>query len=396
MAPQALEGITVLDLSDRIAGAYCTKLLADCGARVIKVEPPSGDPLRRLGPFPGDAPHPEKGGAFLFLNTNKEGVTLNLGSPTASDLLRRLLSQCQVLVETFPPGYLGSLGLSYAQLQSLHPGLVLTSITSFGQDGPYRDYKAYDLTLQALSGILYVNGEPHLDPVRLPGAQAEFLGGGHAAVATTAAILATEATGMGQNLDCSIMEAAGSILASRYGAFFYKGDVSLRRGNGRGNWAIYPCADGYISLNVYFHGEEWERFKAWVQIPELDDDKFSTAAGRRINVDELETLLLSWFMERDKEELYHDGQRHRVAVGLGSTMEDLQHSRQLAARDYFRTVDHPAAGPLVYPGPPFKLGATPHRTGRAPLLGEHNETVYLRELGLAPQELVRLREAGIV
>ncbi|MEK9135579.1 MAG: CoA transferase, partial [Bacteroidota bacterium] len=368
MAGQALDGILALDLTDRVAGAYCTKLLADAGATVVKVEPPSGDPVRSIGPFLGDVPHPECSATFLFLNTNKQSITLDLSTTSGQDLFGRLLKRSHILVESLSPGRLGHLGFGSHELRAVRPELVITSITPFGQKGHYRDYIAHDLTLQALSGILYANGEPHREPVRLPGPQAEFLGGAHAALATIAAVLSAELCGRGQHIDCSIMEAAGSILAARYLAYFYKHETSLRRGNGRATWGIYPCEDGYISLNVYSNTDEWDRFKAWVQIPELDDPRFDTAQGRRENVDELEVLLLQWYLQHTKDELYLNGQRHRVAVGLGATMHDLQQSVQLRAREYFVTLDHPYTGSLVYPGSPFKMSGTPHRVGRAPTL----------------------------
>jgi len=396
MLGQALEGIVVLDLTDRIAGAYCTKLLADAGATVIKVEPPDGDPVRRFGPFQEDIPDPERSATFLSLNTNKKSVTLDTDTVSGRDLLQRLMEQSQVLIESFMPRRSEKLGLGAAELHATRPELVITSITPFGHHGPYRDYKGYDLNLQALSGVLYANGEPEREPMRLPGAQAEFLGGAHAAVATTAAVLAAEVSGSGQYVDCPIMEAAGAILATRYLAYFYKHEVSLRRGNGRATWGIYPCEDGYISLNVYSNTDEWDRFKAWVQIPELDDERFATAQARRTNADELEVLLLQFYMENTKAHLYQDGQRHRIAVGLGATMQDLQKSAQLASREFFVTIDHPRTGPLMYPGAPFKMSGTPHRAGRAPTLGEHNQEVYGGLLGLRADDLTRLRESGAI
>lgn len=396
MLEQALEGIVVLDLTDRVAGAYCTKLLADVGAIVIKVEPPGGDPVRKIGPFQDDIPDPERSATFLSLNTNKKSVTLNVDTVSGRDLLQSLIEHSHVVVESFMPQRSEKLGLGAAELHSKRPEMVITSITPFGHHGPYRDFKGYDLNLQALSGIVYANGEPDREPMRLPGAQAEFLGGAHAAVATTAAVLAAEVSGSGQYVECPIMEAAGAILATRYLAYFYKHEVSLRRGNGRATWGIYPCEDGYISLNVYSNTDEWDRFKAWVQIPELNDERFSTNPGRRANADELEVLLLQFYMEHTKAHLYQDGQRHRIAVGLGSTMQDLQKSAQLASREFFVTIDHPRTGPLAYPGAPFKMSATPHRVGRAPTLGEHNQEMYGGMLGLGADDLTRLRESGAI
>ena len=322
----SLAALRVLDLSEGVAGSYCAKLLADYGAEVIKIERPGGgDPTRRHGPFAGDQPHPERGALFLYLNTNKKGITLDISQSTGARLLRRLITVSEVMVESYPPGYLAGLGLGYAALSALKPRLVVTSITPFGQTGPYSSYKATNLTAFAAGGQMSLTGEPDREPLKNGGYQAEYQAGLHAFAATAVAAVSADATEVGQHVDISAMECQASALELYLPFYAYlKRDLSQRRGS--------------------------------------------------------------------------------VPVAFVHTLQDLLDSPQLQERQYFQEIDHPQAGRLTYPGPPFRMSGLPLRqaqgrpwqAGRAPMLGEHNVDIYCGELGLSREELSILRASGVI
>ncbi len=225
-----LDGIRVLDLGTEVSGPFCAKLLADYGADVIKVELPGvGDPARRMGPFADDDPHPEKSIPFLYINTNKRGVTLDTRNPTGRGLLEALLQTADVLVENVPPAHAEDLGLDYAGLTRNNPGLVVTSITAFGQSGPYRDYSATDLVNCAFSGLMYHTGDSDREPLRNSLNQSLYVAGINAAVATSAALLHRMATGRGQHVDVSAVECLAAHLVQPVPYYTYMGAIKGRR-----------------------------------------------------------------------------------------------------------------------------------------------------------------------
>jgi crotonobetainyl-CoA:carnitine CoA-transferase CaiB-like acyl-CoA transferase len=241
MSGSALQGVKVIDLTHHIAGPYCTKLLADFGADVIKVErPDGGDSARRLGPFPENIPHPEKSGLFLYLNTNKRGITLNLKDHKGRAALLDLVREADILVESFSPRVMPSLGLAYQTLTQINPSLVMTSISSFGQTGRYRDYRASELALYALGGMAYITGEYHREPVKHGYNQAQYLGGMAAASGTVAALLQRWRAGGGQQVDVSIMECVTSTLFSSVLDYTYAGMVN-RRQPGPDQGGLHPA-----------------------------------------------------------------------------------------------------------------------------------------------------------
>jgi crotonobetainyl-CoA:carnitine CoA-transferase CaiB-like acyl-CoA transferase len=315
----SLSVLRVLDLSEGVAGAYCAKLLAGFGADVIKIETPGrGDPLRRHGPFPGDVPHPEKSALFLYLNTGKKSITLDLAQRTGALLLRRLVEEAEAVVESFPPGRLAELGLGYESLARIKPRLVMTSVTPFGQDGPYAGYRATNLTTCAAGGQMAVTSEPNREPLQASGHQAEYQAGLHAFAATAVAAFSADATEVGQHIDIAAMECMATALEPHVSSWAQeRRDIGQRRGD----VAPPPTA---------------------------------------------------------------------------LTVRDLLKAPRLKARGFFQEIDHPIAGRLIYPGPPFRSEAMPWQAVRAPLLGEHNEEVYCGELELSREELVVLRASGII
>jgi crotonobetainyl-CoA:carnitine CoA-transferase CaiB-like acyl-CoA transferase len=404
MPDAALSDIKVLDLTHHIAGPYCTKLLADFGAEVIKIEPPGrGDPARRAGPFYQDEPHPDKSGLFLHLNTNKLGATLNLKAPEGVRIFKELLKDADVVVENFAPRVMPGLGLSYQELAKVNPRVIMTSISNFGQTGPYRDFVATELTLFAMECQMSHTGSPDREPIYLGGAVSQYLAGNSAALATMAGIMGARLQGEGQQIDVSIVESwlgTGAGIASLT-KYIYSGLVE-KRSNAVGR--IFPAQDGFVHFVAAGAGagpppqRDWGRLVKLLDMPELlDDERFATFAARSENAGELLDLVRPWLAERTKFEITRLSQAERVFAAPLLTVDEVVNDPHNEARGFFEEVHHPATGPLRYPGAPAKMTETPRQAARpAPLLGQHNEEMYSGRLGYSRVDLVRLREAGII
>ncbi len=397
---QALKGIKVLDLSRRVSGSYCAKLLGALGAEVIKIERPGlGDEARQEGPFLNDKPHPERSALFLYLNTNKKGITLNFETEAGAKILKDLVKDADVLIENFKPGFMPGLGLGYESLEKTNPGLVMVSITDFGQTGPYRDYKGGRLVGYALSGYMYINGDPDREPLAGGGEQPAYQGGLHAYAGVMAALISRETTGQGQYLDVSIMECMASIHQFTINRYVYSGKIQNRVGN-RYMYShpitIYPCKDGYVSIAPSMD-DQAERLLLLMEMPHLlEDPRFETGFHRLAHAEEFDELVRPWFLERSKEEIVTLCQEWRVPAAYVNNVADLLEDEQYKARGYWVELDHPEAGRRPYAGPPFKMSETPAEYERAPLLGEHNEEIYLGRLGLSRGDLEKLKENGVV
>jgi CoA:oxalate CoA-transferase len=396
---QALSGVRVLDVTHHIAGPYCTKLLADYGAEVVKVERPGiGDGTRRIGPFYEDDPHPEKSGLFLYLNTNKRGITLNLKSETGAIIFRELVANADILVENFSPRVMPSLGLDYESLEKINPGLVMTSISNFGQTGPYRDYKATEIVTDAMGGWMSIIGHPDREPLKPGGKQAQFVSGLFGGVGTMTALHCRELTGIGQHVDISMMDAVLYIQMNITQYYSYHERVAGRIGNMvlPPPGSILPCRDGYIGA-IAVTNSQWQSLCEWMGKPELArDERFLTRIHRAENVDELNANLIPWLLQYDQEELLSEAQRRRIPFGIPASTEMLLGSRHLNGRGYFVDVEHPVTGKVRYPGAQFKLGNLPYELKPAPLLGEHNEEIYCHRLHYSKKDLAKLREMGVI
>ena len=399
MEEQALSDLKVIDLTHFTAGPYCTKLLADFGAEVIKVERPGqGDGARTLGPFFGDDPHPEKSGLFLYLNTNKKSITLNLKTETGGKILKKLVRDADILVENFEPRVMPSLGLSYEVLKEVNPRLVVTSISNFGQNGPYRDYKATSLTITAMGGAMAITGDEHR-PLKPGGSQAEYMAGLVGFQATVIAILWRWQTGMGQHVDLSIMECISSNLEGANSEYAYLGVIRRRMFN-RFTYGhpvgIYPCKDGYIVVTPGLGG--MSALALLLERPELEEHElFKDRRARQERWQEFDELFLHpYFREHTKKEIFHRAQALRMPFAYIQSVDELLEDEQLTARGFFATAQHPVVGEVTYPGPPFRMGETPWRSGRAPLLGEYNGEIYCQRLGYTKEELVKLREMDVI
>lgn len=392
MTSGLLPGVTVLDLGHRISGPYCARLLAQMGAEVIKVEPPSGDEARRMGPFPDDTPHPEKSGLFLALNANKLGVTLDLASPEGSDRLLRMAESADIVVENFHPGLMEARGIGYERLREANRGLVLTSIAPFGTWGPYADFKASDLVLFHMSGHARSMTGPVEDadrdpPVRAGGHQAEFVAGLAACTATVMALYRRRVTGLGCHVELSAYEAMVNQLIAGLANCAYGVPPPPRTheqvkeaaagGMVRAVGGVLPCKDGYVAISPR-EDAQWQRWLDLMDNPAwAGDPRFATRDAREANSPALWEILSEWSRRYSKHEIARWGQERRIPCFPVNTVADLLENEHLAHREFFVEIDHPVAGPLRYPGAAARLSGTPLPLARrpAPLLGQHNARI---------------------
>lgn len=390
---QALKGITVLDLTHHVAGPFATKLLAGYGAEVIKIEPPWGEATRGWGPFPNDEPDPEKSGFFLYLNTGKKDVTLNLKTETGRLIFKELVQKADAVVENFFPGVLPSLGLSWDTLRSINTELVLVSISSFGASGPYRDYEATELIALAMGGQMSVTGESDREPLKNFGHQAEYQAGYQAFGATLAALYGAMAHGEGEHVDISIQEVQASALEMTLPNALNHGMDAYRTGNTiRATWGIYPCKDGHVGIASLDRNLP-AVFRA-IGRPELVETYSDPAARARDN-DVLEAMIFAWCGERSKKEIFEVAVKERAPFGYLPDVEELLEWPALSEDNFWVELDHPLGGSLTYPGGPFMMSATPCVLRRAPLLGEHNGEV-LGGLGYSREDLRQLRQQRVI
>ena len=396
----ALEGVSVLDLSEGIAGGYCTKVLAGLGAEVIKIERPgSGDVLRSTPPFKDDIPNPETSALHLHLSMGKKSITLDAGSPSGRSLFLRLLEGADILVESGGPKAMSRAGLGYDTLRDAHPRLILTSITYFGTSGPYADYVMDELTAYSMGGYTYLTGLPDREPIKAGGSQAHYQGGLHAAAATLAALNLRDLTGEGDHIDTSIVEAICFAHAAM--SAYLNTDIVFKRVGARllseAPRAMYPstilpCKDGFI--HAHYAPADPALLGVLTETPRLGDpDLWDTP---RAHADEIDELLSAWLSQFDKYEAVRRAQELRHPFTEVLDPSDLFEDAQFRARGFFRELEHPVAGLLPHLGPPLQMSETEWRVARAPTLGEHNREVYIEKLGLSVDELSALAAARVV
>jgi crotonobetainyl-CoA:carnitine CoA-transferase CaiB-like acyl-CoA transferase len=415
-----LGGYRVLDLADE-KGILCGKLLGDLGADVIKIERPGGDEARNIGPFYKDIPDPEKSLYWFFTNTSKLGITLDIETPDGKEIFKRLVQTADFVVESFEPGYMGSLGLGYEELEEINPGIIMTSITPFGQSGPYAHYKTSDIVCSAMGGLMQIFGDPDRPPVRVScDPQSYFLGSLHGALGSMVAHYHRELTGEGQHVDVSIQQAVvlSLMLAVELWdiyRFNYRGTGPFVRGVRAGGGFlslryIHPCKDGHV---IYWPGggaqagivTSTTRLVQWANEEgmclDLKDYNWSQWDTSTMSQEEIDSQLKSigeFFLTKTKAELLDRAVKESMLIAPVSTIKDLAENPQLAARDFWQKVEHSELGDTItYPGPPVKMAETPWRIQhRAPLIGEHNEDIYERELGFSKEELVLLKTRGVI
>ncbi|MDA8124978.1 MAG: CoA transferase [Deltaproteobacteria bacterium] len=401
MTDGPLNRIKVVELCSFVAGPYCTKLFADCGAEVMKIETPDvGDEARRRGPFLDDTANPELSGLFLYLNTNKLGVTLNLHSTTGRELFKKMIATADILVEDRSPGEMEKLGLNYDVLKKVNPSLIMASITPFGQYGPYCDYKAYYLNTYHASGAGYVlpAASPNADrePIKGGGYVGECDAGVNASVSILAALYWRRAGGTGQYIDISKQEAQMALERVNIVRYYELGKNPTRYEINRVRDTLLPCRDGGYVMVVLHPDKQWNGLAEALGNPEwIEDEKFSTSKARESNFNELKIRLRTEAIKYDTAELFHKVQSQGTACAPVCSAEQVFNSPQTQARNFYVELEHPRAGKLMYPGLPYQFSKTVARNGRgAPLLGQHNEEIYCNRLGYSKQDLVKFREAG--
>lgn len=398
----ALSVYRMLDLTDS-KGAFCTKMLADLGADVIKVESPQGDPGRAMPPFLNDLPHPEKSLYFLYRNANKRGITLNLESDEGRKILKELARSADVLVENFGPGCLEGWGLGYDSLREVNPGLVMASVTEFGLDGPYRDYKGSNIVDFALSGVMITSGYPGKAPCLLPGTPAYDATAMIAAIQVLAALYCRDDIGTGQRIDVSVHEAARTGLYPWSVPIYSHSltpDGPLPAPETRladSIYPVYPCKDGYIRV-IALTPRQWQALMKVLGNPEvLMAPEWENFIYRIGNSQDLYALMLEFTTQYTQIELFEAGFREGVPIAPIYDIPGFVNSADASARGFFVEVDHPVAGKGKYPGPPYNWALTQPGVRRAaPCLGQHNEEIYCGELGLPKEDLIALRYAGVI
>ena len=399
--PGLLEGVKVIDLSRYYAGPYCSKLLATLGADVIKIEPLiTGDPMRSLGPFASGTPNIESGAWFLYLNTSKKSVTLDLKSEEGRNVIKQMVASADILVENFSPGVMDNLGLGYEVLHEINPCLVMTSISNYGQTGPYKDWKGTELNLYATGGLMNITGEPDDTPLKEGAPLAQLGTGQNAFVASMTGLMYSEDTGIGQHIDIAIAEYATNVLENALMQFSYSGEEYSRVGNrgyGRAAWGIYPCGDGYVGI-IAGPDQNWPEVSTIMQREELADEKYASRQGRLLFADEVDALMLPWLLDNNKVDIFKAGQEHGLGFSFVANMADILEMEQLEARDYFVTLDHPIAGQFKYPGSPISPHSDiePWVYTRAPLLGEHSKDILVNHLNLSEDAYQKLVDQGVV
>jgi crotonobetainyl-CoA:carnitine CoA-transferase CaiB-like acyl-CoA transferase len=399
MRYRALNDVRIVDLTHYIAGPYATKLLADMGADVVKVEPPWGERGRKLGPHrDGDS---DRGGLFAFLNLNKRGITLNLKHERGCELLARLLDGADLLMENFAPGTLAAVGLAPDRLIAQFPKLSIISISNFGQDGRDRDGKLNDLVLFARGGWTFPVGEPNREPLTPPGSLAQYVAALYGTIAAMQALAARDlGRAGGQHIDVSILEATVATMIYETVTFQYSGILRNRAGK---RFAVGPfmivtlkCKDGYAGLHCVTD-KQFEGLCDLMGRPELaSDPRFDTALNRMLNNDTLLQIVEAFFSDRERSWLYREGQRRAIPIVPIPSVAEVLEWEQTRARNYFETIDDPVLGRIRVPGTPLRLRShRPEASRPAPRLGENNLEIFGR-IGLNEREFESLKRAGTI
>ena len=392
-----LPGIRVLDLSSSM-GAFCGKLLRDLGMDVIKIEPPEGDSLRAEPPFAGPQVNRESSLRFAYLNAGKRGVTLDITQPSGRQLFLNLVRRCDVILDTFEPGYLAQHDLGYDVMLEQNPKLILVSLTGFGQDGPYAHFKAPDIVTTALGGLLYISGDPDLPPCMPPESQSYYFSSIFAAYGVMLALWQRETRGIGAHIDASVQ---ASMALHEHVAFNYaaEGRVMKRAGSQHQHNApanLFRCKNGYIALFVTQN--HWPIFlKIWDDHPaELDDPKWINNNLRRANAEMINAMVTSYTLRFLKEDLAHLMQKNGIPALPVNSPSDFMCDPHIRERGFFASVVHPLLGSFEQPVPPFVVNGNRLTTAPAPLLGQHNHEVFCGELDLSKSELEILAAGGVI
>ena len=397
MSDSALEGILVIDLSRVLAGPYCTMLLADYGAEVLKIEQPGlGDGTRQWGP-----PWVKDQSAyFLSVNRNKKSLTLNLKTAEGQRILKQLAAEADVVIENFKPGTTGRMGIDYETLAADNPGLIYCSITGYGQTGPYRDRPGYDFMIQVQGGIMSLNGPPDGDPYKVGVAIVDITAGLFASSAILAALHERTNSGRGQYIDVALLDTQVAWLANVAHNYFATGQPPGRYGNAHANivpYEVFPTSDGHLALAIGTDGQ-YRRFCEIADRPDLwDDERFQSNAGRVENRAELVSLLQDVCRQRPTDTWIELLVGAGVPSGPINDIPAVLADPQVQARQMVQEVDHATAGRIQMLGPVARLSRTPAAIRQAPpALGADTEQILARRLGYAPGAIEALKREGII
>lgn len=405
----------IIDLTDE-KGLFTAKILADMGGDVIKVEPPGGCPSRNIGPFYDEKPHPEKSLFWFAYNGNKRGITLDLEREGGREVFRKLVATADIVIESFPPGYLKGLGLGYDDLCGIKADIVMTSITPFGQQGPYRDFQASDLICWCMGGFAYLTGDSDRPPVQISFPQAYLTGANEAATATMIALYCREMSGEGQHVDVSIQASVAKNMMNAP-LFWQAAGVNLPRSGPfrvglsltSGQRVIWKCKDGEVTF-FFWAGKTGVRTnRALVEymdkegmapdfMKEMDWDTFDSVTADDELFDKLSFHVGKFFLTQTKEELFREAVKRKMTLYPVRNAQEITEEPQLEVRGFWEDIEHPELGTRIpYPNTPA-IFSEPLRTKkmRAPLVGEHNDEIYMGELGLSKEDMVKFKESGVI
>ena len=400
-----LKGLKVIEYGQFVSAPFCTKLMADMGAEVIKIEPPGkGDAARDYGPFPGDEPHRERSGLFLFLNQNKLGITLDVEKSEGRKILFNLLKESDVFVMNYPRKNISELGLDYSVPTPINPSLIYCSISPFGWEGPYRDLPGSNIHCCALSGAGWSIGSPDREPLEIPMHQGDYQAGINGASAIMVALLHRHRKGRGQQIDISASDVmatyagTNAILYLFYGLKWYRAGRRAYGSGGPYPYGIFPCKDGYVCL-IARTPQDWDLLIKAVGNPEWSNHpryRDQIAMGREYP-DEVDSLLIPILKRYTQAELFEMARKWGFPMAPVRTVADTLKEPHLAGRNLFGSVEHQATGRLTFLRPPYQYSNyDPKPVSPAPLFGEHNDLVYGERLGFSREKIQKLREDRII
>ena len=404
MSSKALEGIRILDLTQIYAGPYCSMLFADMGAEVIKIEPPRGELIRDNPPLVKEgegSPHDRsRSGYFLTLNRNKFGITLNLKHPKALSIFKDLVKIGDIVLENYAPGVMKRLGIDYPVLKEVNPRIIMCSISGFGQWGPYSERMSFDIIAQAMSGMMSITGHPDSPPTKVGTSLGDVNASVHAAFAIMTALWHREKSGVGQYIDISMQEAMVSILEGGIVRWTIGKELLTPIGSMNPHeapMAAFRCKDGYIIIATV-GDEHWQRFCRAINRPDwAADPGYRTKRQRWEKKCILQEEIEKWTTQHTVKEVGEIMDRERVANSPILNIQQVVDDPHLNERGYFVEVEHPIIGKARLPGIPFKLSETPGEVERpSPLIGEHNELILRKYLGISPGQVSQLKADGVL
>jgi crotonobetainyl-CoA:carnitine CoA-transferase CaiB-like acyl-CoA transferase len=399
---KALDDITVLDLGQVIAMPYCTMLLADLGARVIKVESQDqGQERLSLGIKRVRNGVEERVPVYQYRERNKRSITLNLKHAQGLELFKELVKHADVVAENFSVGTMDRLGLGYEALKQVNPRLIYASVTAFGQYGPYAHWRGYDILAQAISGYMSITGFPDQPPTRSGQSISDYYAGMLCAFSIVSALHYRDRTGKGQRIDMALLDSLITALDNLGERYTVGGEILTRKGNisfAGSSSGVYPTTDGYVAIAAGSSNLVWRRFCQIIGQSELaDDPKFATTAARRTYQAETAAIIQAWTRQRRKAEVVSTLAEGGVPAAPVNDVAEMVADPQVQARQMFVDIEHPVYGPVKITGTPLKLSETPGRIeSLAPLPGAHNEEIFVGLLGHSRQDLERWREQGVL